>query len=403
MRIAFLSTEFVTESDFSGGLANYLLRTCRALRELGHSPTVFIMSDKWNRFYYKGIHVRRIELRTPQFIRILDRLTLMRFTRLFWMISSAYTFSKILEREHGKEPFDIVQAASFRCTNLFVSRKIPSVVRISSFEPLLREAYEKPRGIAQRMVEWVELQAIKKADCVYAPSRLLAEKIGSALKQGIKVLEPPFMIDTDNLDWSIYENKLKNKSYLLFFGTIGVLKGCGTIAEILKSLLSSDPDLYFVFVGKTTEHCGRSMLEYIWEKAASNRQRVLHFSPLTHEALYPIIKNARAVLLPSRIDNIPNTCLEAMYLGQIVVGTRGTSFEELVDEGVSGFLCPPDDPQSLLRVTQKALSLSNLERETMSKNAKNRIAALSPEKVIPELIHFYKSVIQQKFSVPGGK
>jgi glycosyltransferase involved in cell wall biosynthesis len=142
------------------------------------------------------------------------------------------------------------------------------------------------------------------------------------------------------------------------------------------------------------------MMEYIFDKAGSERHRVLHFESMRHEALYPIIKNAHAVILPSRIDNFPNTCLEAMYFGQIVVGTRGTSFEQLIDDGVSGFLCPPDDPKSLLKVTQKALNLSNLQREAMSKNAKNRIAALSPEKVIPELIHFYKSVIQRKFSAP---
>jgi glycosyltransferase involved in cell wall biosynthesis len=403
MRIAFLSTEFITERDFSGGLANYLLRICLSLMKLGHNPTVFVTSEKASVFSYNGIQVRQIKYRPPLPLKSVDCITFRKFTRFLWIIGSARTIAKALNRENRKSPFDIVQAASFRCTNLFVSRKIPTVVRISSFEPLLREAYEKPRGIAQRMVECVELQAIKKADGVYAPSRLLAEKIGSTLKQGIKVLEPSFVIDSDNLDWSIYDDKLKKKSYLLFFGTIGVLKGCGTIAEILESLLSSEPDLYFVFVGKTTEYCGRSMMEHIWEKAASNRQRVLHFSPLNHEALYPIIKNSKAVLLPSRIDNIPNTCLEAMYFGQIVVGTKGTSFEELIDDGVSGFLCPPDDPQSLLTVTQKALSLSSLERETMSKNAKNRIVSLSPEKIVPELIHFYKSVIEQKFSVPGGK
>lgn len=48
MRIAFLTTEFVNESNFSGGLANYLLRVCLGLKELGHKPKVFVITDLTN-------------------------------------------------------------------------------------------------------------------------------------------------------------------------------------------------------------------------------------------------------------------------------------------------------------------------------------------------------------------
>jgi glycosyltransferase involved in cell wall biosynthesis len=47
------------------------------------------------------------------------------------------------------------------------------------------------------------------------------------------------------------------------------------------------------------------------------------------------------VVTPSRVDNCPNTCLEAQALGKIVIGTRQSSLEELVDHGVTGFLAEP--------------------------------------------------------------
>src|ERR1051326_7456438 len=45
-----------------------------------------------------------------------------------------------------------------------------------------------------------------------------------------------------------------------------------------------------------------------------------------------------SVVLPSLIDNLPNSCLEAMGLGRVVIGTKGTSFEELITDEANGFL-----------------------------------------------------------------
>ena len=89
MRIAFLTTEFVTEASFFGGLANYLFRTGLALKNLGHDPVVFVLSNKEQTFLHRGIEVHRIRMNSPLYVRILDRLTFMRFARPLTMIAAA--------------------------------------------------------------------------------------------------------------------------------------------------------------------------------------------------------------------------------------------------------------------------------------------------------------------------
>ncbi len=48
------------------------------------------------------------------------------------------------------------------------------------------------------------------------------------------------------------------------------------------------------------------------------------------------------LFLPSRIDNLTNTCIESMALGKVVIGTQGAIFEQLIEDGVNCFLCRID-------------------------------------------------------------
>ncbi len=393
MKIAFLTTEFVTEPSFAGGLANYLFRLCLALKELGHNPTVFVRSDREQTIQYRGIEIHRVKLHTPLLIKLLDRFTLKNFSQPLSMISSAMALSQKLKKQHKKDPVDIVQSASYQATNLLVDKHIPRVVRISSFEPLWRKAYEKPYNTAQKLIEWMEVRALKNADAVFAPSVLIADELKRSLNLNVEVIEPPFCFDTTKFDRNIYDQNLRGKKYLLFFGTIGLMKGCKTIADMLETLLAGNPDLFFVFIGNESKYKGKSMIDYIRERAGSTCDRVLFFKPVRHEALYPIIKKAQAVILPSRIDNLPNTCLEAMSLGKIVIGTKGTSFEQMIEDGISVFLCVRDDPDSLLKRTENVLRLSESEKEQTAGNAKRRIERLNPEKAGKSLIEVYQKVI----------
>lgn len=120
------------------------------------------------------------------------------------------------------------------------------------------------------------------------------------------------------------------------------------------------------------------------------RHRAIYLEPMCHEKLYPILAKSIAVVLPSRIDNLPNTCLESMALKKIVIGTKGTSFEEIIDDGYNGFICKADCASSLLKSIETALSLTTEDRLTVGERAYQRVCQLKPEITIPKLIDYYK-------------
>jgi glycosyltransferase involved in cell wall biosynthesis len=132
------------------------------------------------------------------------------------------------------------------------------------------------------------------------------------------------------------------------------------------------------------------MRDYIRKTIGSEfTDRLVFFDPLRHEQLYPIIENAEWVVLPSIVDNLPNTCLEAMGLGRPVIATRGSCFEQLIADGKNGFLSEADDAESLRASINLAMKLSPEDREQIGKQAMDSLERLRPENAIPKLIQLF--------------
>ncbi|BAQ61809.1 glycosyltransferase [Geminocystis sp. NIES-3708] len=408
LTIVLVTTEYVTEDFFDGGLSNYVHRAALGLKKLGHKPIVFVLShENEDVFIHKGIEVHRFRVYTGIFFEIFNSRKYNDSLFRFW---NWITFGKLYHstiqvlmswqlREKLKQiehPISLVQYPNCAALGLFHLKNVPKVTRISGYLPQWNDAYGLKRTLDIWLMEKQEDLANKLSDALFCPSKLNAITIEKIVRKNVEVIETPFIIETESLNYSIYKEYLEGKQYLLFFGTIGIMKGCGLIAEIIYSLLAFKENLFFVFVGKDKDYMGfqgKSTMDKIRENAGENKDRVIHFDRLTHDYLYPIVANANAVVLPSRIDNFPNTCIEAMGHKRIVIGTNGTSFEQLIEDGVSGFLCENDNSQDLLRVIKEVLNLTEKKRLEIGEKAYQRIQDLQPEKVINQLVDFYRQTI----------
>jgi glycosyltransferase involved in cell wall biosynthesis len=395
MRIALVTTEFVTEPLFDGGLANYLLRLVLSLRQLGHSPVVFVTSDHHEVFKFRGTEVHRVEATFKELPSVFSLFLINKFYRSFLYLRMSYRMNAYLRKIHGQKPFDVVQYTHLMGLGLFRHRDIPSVIRLSAYTPYWHDAYEL-KNLYRQQGFW-EALAMRRADGIFGPSKLVCSILAGKLKQSIELIESPFILDTECNDPNVYESNLKGKRYLLFFGTVGLMKGAGTIAKALKSILRRYPNLHFVFVGK--DHAtpdGRSFVSQLYEEAGEFGHRVSYLGRLRHEELYPVIQHAVAVVLPSRIDNLSNACIEAMAHRKVVIGTVGTSFEQLIDDGRNGFLCEVDNEKSLLAAIDKVMNLSSVEVDEVGERAWERIQQLDPDIVVKQLIDYYSKIVIMK-------
>jgi glycosyltransferase involved in cell wall biosynthesis len=392
MKIAFLTPEYVTEPNFDGGLASYLYRVAAALRDTGHEPVIFVATDREAELMHEGISVIRVNVQstTPFLIRAFRKSGYSRPLQWIWQ---SWKLNRALLLHHSRALFDIAQYTSYTATALFRPRAIPSVVRISSLQSLWDAASGNAPALHRKIAQYLEAAALKKADRIIGPGKTVARQVEKLTKKKVHLVESPYTQTSGQRDDRPYKALCEGKKYLLFFGSIGVLKGVTTIGDILHPLLAKHPDLYFVFVGKDMRYKGGAMMDYIRMQARTHSYRVIYPGVLPHDQLLPIIEHACAVVLPSRVDNFPNTCLEAMACGQIVIGTRGASFEQLIDDGANGFLCHVDDGQSLLQSIEAALSLPEEKKLLMAGKAQQRIALLGPEATVAALLGQYQQAL----------
>jgi glycosyltransferase involved in cell wall biosynthesis len=184
---------------------------------------------------------------------------------------------------------------------------------------------------------------------------------------------------------------------VLFFGSLGLIKGLGTISEIINKVLQINPDLHYVFVGKHLHNKIKDMdaWDYLLNKAGEYKNRVIYIPSQKHQSLFPILQSAELITLPSLTDNFPNTCIESMANGKVVIGTKGNGFDQLIEDGENGLLINVDDSEALLNQINYVLRLNPAKKIEMEQKAFERVKLLHPDIVLNQVMNLYRKAINE--------
>lgn len=414
LKIAIVTPEFVTESTFDGGLANYTFRLAKSLLNFGHKPVVIVTSNVSEILIFEDIEVQRVRvdryddwLYSNKYLSIpyaflkrffYKRLKLNEWESTISLKRQSFKLNERLMSLNRQNKFDIVHYANLGAVGYYKPKNIPSIARLSGSNAIWFKfgGYGETQKQINR-IEKLENISLKKMDDVFGPCKSISDMVEVKIDRKVKLIESLYINKIVNEDLITYNEFVKGKKYLLFFGTVSQVKGIGTISEIIHSFFKSYPDYYFIVVGKNSHSQipGVTMLDVLKEKALEFKDRIIYLNQLSHEKLFPILNNAEFVVLPSRIDNFPNTCIEAMAHGKIVIGTIGNGFEQLIINGLSGFLINVDDSEKLLETMKKIIHLSDIEKKQIESNAKARIELLEPKHIIPQIVDFYERAIEK--------
>jgi glycosyltransferase involved in cell wall biosynthesis len=379
--------------QLDGGLANYIKKTGLGLAQKGHRVSVFVLSDRAKLWNDGPVEITEIKgKKLPRWLKGKQ------FHPFINQILGSRSIKNPLWRKHQQAPFDILQASSYMTPGLSMCKngRIPLVCRISSYTPLCRAAQGKEHRFGDYLSDWLELHQITDADAAFAPSYFISKTLERLENYPISVMHSPLGMMNEVWDTAYYQSSLSGKKYLLYFGTLGRMKGVDLLAEIMPKLLKEHEDLVFVFIGRDNSKInGMSYFDYIRSRSIGLENR-LHYHPaLPKSQLYPVIANAFGVVIPSRVDNYPNVCLEALSLDIPVVGSDNSSLEELITDRETGFLAQNSNPESFYQAILHLLNQTPDERTKMRGNIHALIEKIKAEDRIDELLAFYEKIINK--------
>lgn len=402
MRIAFITSEFVTEENFSGGLANYLSRIVVALRDAGHEVQVLTRSTQVGTVDYRGITVHRVVPTWGVFAGVkldgFDRFAPRAFYGQYQDVKAAWCLWRHYRRlvANGMR-FDIVQLANVCAVGLFFRHEFPAILiaRLSSYRPVWdRLALPKVRW-RDRLRWLLESTSILGRRHVYAPSRYVSELWRKHERlPGVKVIPTPFVPPADPNDASLLNEIGIEQPYLLFFGRMNRLKGVHLLADALPTVLVKHPSWRAVFIGNDgAAPAGGSMQAYVQKRLADFGDRVIIRNAVPSAQLLPVVAAARLVVLPSLADNLPNAGLESIFMGRAIMAFRGSCFEEMLEHERTGLLVDMPDARALANALGAALDRPAAELERIGQAARKESVRWHPATILPKVLSYYNGVL----------
>jgi D-inositol-3-phosphate glycosyltransferase len=201
---------------------------------------------------------------------------------------------------------------------------------------------------------------------------------------------------------------------LLFVGRIEPLKGLDVLIEAIgimqaKSVLKENPFCLVIIGGDPEESTEQSNAEMVRIKSLCEQSGlsdlVTFIGKRSQDSLPYYYSAAEAVVVPSQYESFGMVALEAMACGKPVIASQIGGLAYLIQDGITGFSVPVNDPIELAnRIT--SLILDSALRERMGKQAALVAQEYAWEKIATQLLVVYKDLLNNtginETSIRGG-
>jgi len=143
-------------------------------------------------------------------------------------------------------------------------------------------------------------------------------------------------------------------------------------------------DLIFIALGE------EAPLEYI-------AQAEIRFVPYQRNSatVAQYYQAADVYVHAAKVDTFPNTVLEALACGTPVVATAVGGIPEQIEDGVTGFLVPPGDPQAMADRILKLLTDQELRRRIARRAAEVARERFDLNRQVRDYISWYGEILKR--------
>jgi hypothetical protein len=217
-----------------------------------------------------------------------------------------------------------------------------------------------------------ERYCIQNADALLSPSRYLAreaeELFGLAAGQ---VLVIPYPLgDSCGIERPA---AVWRRDSVCFTGRLELRKGVVEWVDAAVKVAQTHPTVSFDFIGSDTSldgGPGASVRRFLWDRIPAGLRPRFHFhGSMSREKLRKALAGTPIAVVPSRWENLPYSCIEAMSSGLPVLVSPHGGMRELIGHGESGWIAADATAAALAAALRTALETPPARRAKMGQNA----------------------------------
>ena len=269
--------------------------------------------------------------------------------------------------------------------------KNPSFVALSSLKAIVGtekydivHAFNVPSAFAMKYTK--AKKKVLSIHGVYSEQvdALHSKTISTAAKiTETKVLQWADKLTTDSkIVKKMYKEKL-NVDFEFFYAPLDIKK-----FENLKNIEKKENQI--IFIGRDSYEKGIDILREIEPKINA---KVVYCTNTKWKDAMENLKASSALVVPSRMESIPQVIKEAFYLKIPIIATNVGGIPELITDNETGILIPPNEPKILESSINKLLVDNETSKKLADKGYEFVMNNLTWEILLPKYVKFYEDLL----------
>jgi glycosyltransferase involved in cell wall biosynthesis len=382
MHICFLCNEY--PPAIHGGIGSFTQTLARELVKHGHTVTAIglypIRAETQEND--QGVAVIRLAQGTIPSLRI---------------AANYVRMQAAIRRVHHRCPIDLLEGSERSFFLVSPRVPIPRNIRMHGGHIFSRRML---RQAPDRQKAWEERRSFRVATHICAVSRFVGETTRRELQLGDRPI-PVIHNPVDLTLFSPHDPSLEEEGLLVFVGTILELKGIRQLVQALPKVVVRHSSARLIAYGRDTidPSTGGSFMESLRTLIPHEfRDRVTFAGGVPRESLPALMARASVCVYPSHTEALPMAWVEALAMGKAVVASRIGPSPEVIEDGVSGLLCDPHQPESIADALVQALTSPDLRRRLGAAARQRAERLFSLEKRVVENIAYFESCTRRKDS-----
>ena len=395
MKIAFITPEYPhPKTGSSGGIGTSIRNLANGLLTQGCSVRVLVYGQKEEGvFDDNGITIQQIQN--------------IKLKGLSWFLTRK-KLEKIINKLYADKEIDLVEAPDWTGITSFIQpEKCPVIIKLHGSDTYFCHLDNRP-------VKWInkfhERRALQKADGLLSVSQFTADLTNEVfgLQKDFTII--PNSIDIDLFDGNDDDNDNLNDKFktnigvsltgdvrILYFGSLIRKKGLLELPFIFNEVIKKNPEAQLSLIGRDVADIvsGNSstwaMMQQLFTDEAL--QKVTYLGSVPYLEIKAHIKAASVCVFPTFAEALPVSWIEAMALQKPLVASNIGWANEVIVDGVEGFLVHPKDHKKYAERILELLEKPKMQHKFGTAARKKVVAKFSMELVARQSLLFYKSLI----------